>query len=347
MDNFILLPKPYLRRSIPSEKIAIDLKVSAELRRILTLLPIKKTDIGIQHDFDLHKITEPNLSNFNPLGNISKKAKIEHVSEATMPNKKEKANQTKNVKMGSSKSLRSDTISNIPTGNISIGYNCPLTFSSTLDYERIIGTVFSTFVWYFVPPDVNGDYNVLNDGIALGIYSKHKDVLTTKEVVKWHWDTSIYNNLNYPTVKFKIAVLRYDDNMPGSSALSDEIIANFGLSPCINIHSMNLSTTNSNGGYPSIKGGDHGTEPILNVYLNSPASPDGQVVYVSIAEVSNINPSAWINAGMGQFTIPGGQTFGQCSGIVGSRKVMSTKDVHVRASINGVEGSCTLRITKN
>lgn len=340
-----LLPKPYLSRSIPAEKIAIDQRVNAELRRILTLVPVKKTDMAIQHEFDLHKINPPNSNTFKPISEISKKQKVDSIAETTTTTKKVKPKQTESIILGSTQSLRSDTISNTPAGNFPIGYNCPLTFTSKLDYERIFGTIFSTFVWYFVPPDVNGDYNVLNNGIALGIYSKHKDTLSTEEVVKWHWDRDIYNILNYPTVKFKIAVQRYDDNMPGSIALSDEVIANFGLSPCIYIHSMNLSTTHSNGGYPSIEGGDHGTEPTLNVYLNSPAPPNGQVIYLSLAGVGNTNPCAWIFPGASQVVIPGGQTHGQWSGILGSRKVYTTKDIHVRAAVNGVEGSCTLRIT--
>lgn len=351
MDNFILLSKPYLNRSIPSEKKIIDQRVNAELMRVRKLLPINKSDLTIRHGSDLKELIPENPIKPQPeINTLDKRKAMESLSLTSKKSKKKSTKKSADnaTKLPvTSKIFSSDTISNDPNENFSIGYNCPLTFTSKLNYQRVWGTVISTFVWYFVPPDNNGNYIVQTNGIVLGYYSKDKNVLTTEEVVKWHWDHDLYNKLSFPFVKFKIAVIRYDNGTPGGSTLSEEVIVTFNNDPCIHIHSMDLSSSDSNGGYPAIKGGNHGTNPTLSVYLNSPAPPSGQTVTLEVIGAGDINPSAWINSGKEQVVIPGRQIYGQWDGIIGSRKVRTTKDIHVKAKVNGSEGVSTLRIIKD
>jgi hypothetical protein len=348
MNNFILLPKPYLRRSIPAEKLLIDQKINSEINRVRRLMKFETTEMASHQirNFENLKAIESTLP--VPATNVVIKGKSQMKTSKTLEQTKDmSANQVTSNLSNINKLTISDFITNTPNGNFSIGYICPLTFTSKLDYQRIWGTVTSTFVWYFVPQDGNGNYLVDTNGILLGYYSQNKNVLTTEETVKWHWDYDLYNLLNFPTVKFKIAVKRFDNGMPGGSTLSDEIVITFNNAPCININSMNISASNSDGGYPSIKGGDHGSEPTINVYLDAPAPPTGQIVNLSITGAGNVNPVAWINNGNAQKVISGGQTHGQWDGIIGSRHVYSTKDIHVVANVNGVDGVSTLRVTKN
>ncbi|PIF47649.1 hypothetical protein CLU96_4716 [Chryseobacterium sp. 52] len=342
MDNFILLPKPYLNRTIPSEKVLIDQKINAELSRVRKLLPPEKADIEVRHDLGIKDLKAEEATKPIQISNFPLKGELLPIMEINKVITKRTADNLVNK----SKKVTSDSISNDPNGNFSIGYICPLAFTSKLDYERIWGLVISTFFWYLVPPDNAGNYLIDKNGILLGMYSKDKNVLTTTETVKWHWDHDLYNKLSFPTVKFKIGVHRFDNGMPGNIVFSDEINVTFGSTPCINIHSTNVSASHSDGGYPSIKGGDHGTEPTISVHLNAPAPPGGQKVSLSVTGVGDTNPSAWITSGNEHVVIAGGQTYGQWSGIIGSRKVMTTKDIHIVAGVNGGESVSTLRITK-
>lgn len=274
MDNSILLPKPYLNRAIPSEKALIDQKINAELSRVRKLLPPEKADMEVHHDLDIKNLKAEEAIQPIQISSFPLKEKLLPI----MGINKVLTTRTANNLSSKSRTVSSDSISNEPNGNFSIGYICPLTFTSKLDYERIWGLVTSTFVWYFIPPDNNGNYLIDKNAILLGFYSKDKNVVTTKETVKWQWDHDLYNKLSFPTVKFKIGVHRFDNGMPGSITLSDEINVTFDKTPCINIHTTNVSASHSDGGYPSIKGGDHGTEPTISVYLNAPAPPNGQTV---------------------------------------------------------------------
>jgi hypothetical protein len=182
MDNSILLPKPYLSRAIPAERVLIDQKVNAELKRVRILQPMDKNNNHIQHSLD--------VKNF-PVSDVGK-PKVDKVSFTRVENamklpdtvvqaKVMKVSRDTGALLKKAKSVSSDSISNQPNGNYSIGYICPLTFKSILDYERIWGLVTSTFVWYFVPADSKGDYIISNNGILLGMYSGDKNTITTKE----------------------------------------------------------------------------------------------------------------------------------------------------------------------
>lgn len=100
------------------------------------------------------------------------------------------------------------------------------------------------------------------------------------------------------------------------------------------LHSVSLNTS-------SVKGGSSCNDIVITVYLDGPARPDGQEVYLSSNDQSN--------AGVfdpGHFTIPGGQTSGSASCFMGTEKVMSTKDITITVSVNGQPGYVHLKVTR-
>ena len=243
----------------------------------------------------------------------------------------------------------SDTLKNSPSGAITTGYNCIVNFETTLDY-KFGNSKYDLLVWYIVFEDIGGNYNYLSDGYKISsIVSVKKPLFESKTIGKWPMIFDIYAKCTYPTARFKVVVQKYMDGNPvvDGVVVSDIVTVNFDSTQnCVYIHDMGLTASNSDGGYPSIKGGDHDTEPTVYINLNSPAPPDGQSINFEITQANSANAEAWINPGAGQLTIGGGQTHGEWSGVVGSRKVAANKDVHVKATVNGVPAVATLRITK-
>jgi hypothetical protein len=99
------------------------------------------------------------------------------------------------------------------------------------------------------------------------------------------------------------------------------------------LNSVKLNTT-------SVKGGNNGKDPTLTVYLDGPAPPCGQVVYLSTS-----NNVARIT-GSGNFTIPGGQTSGAISWFLGTRNVLVNRSVNIIVTVNGQEGYAGLTVRK-
>lgn len=103
--------------------------------------------------------------------------------------------------------------------------------------------------------------------------------------------------------------------------------------PIPHLHSMSLNIS-------SVKGSQNGTQPTLTVYLDGPAPPNGQNVYLS---TSNIH-LAWL-LGTNVIFIPPGQTSGAISWFLGTKNVNTTRTVDIIASVNGVAGHSTLTLT--
>jgi len=354
MDYHLNFPPPYLCRKNLADRVIIDKKIQAELKRIRLLLPANQAKVKIQgninlkdtslhpHDTDI-KSTEAKISldlkkQFTviatPMEKLAAPIQLKaftKIDAAAAPNSQRTA---------------SDTVTNSPAGTSTIGYNCTIAYTTTLDFEAFSGS-YSSSVWYVVFEDIGGLYDYESDGYPLGdIITIKKPPFKSKAIGTWTMHFDMYAKCTYPTTRFKVVVVEYKDGKLSDTISSDVITINFNGNNCINIHDMGLIASNDNGGYPAIKGGDHGTQPTLYVNLNSPAPPDGQNIYLGVTVPTNANPEAWINDGMGQVRIDGGQTHGEWSDFLGSRHVSGTKDIHVKAAVNGVEGVSTLRITK-
>lgn len=100
------------------------------------------------------------------------------------------------------------------------------------------------------------------------------------------------------------------------------------------LHSVSLNTA-------SVVGGSSCNDIVITVYLDGPARPEGQEVYLSSSNQSK--------AGIfdpGHFTIPGGQSSGSASCFMGTEKVKETKDVIITVSVNGQPGYVHLNVTR-
>lgn len=224
-------------------------------------------------------------------------------------------------------------LSVIPNGTINLGYNCDADFTASVIFSPLIppGNI-STFTCDIIFDNSNKFY--------IGTHTLVESPLPKLAVkFKWKMYYGVYGTQGYPSLKFKIVVSHAINGLPGEILTSETITINFTSTPCINIHNMYLSEG-------SVKGGDHGTAPVLYVNLNTPAPPGGQPVFLSVTGTTNNNPQAWINSGVGVLTIPGGQTHGEWSSFLGSRKVNANWDIHIKAVVNGKEGVAPLTIRK-
>jgi hypothetical protein len=100
------------------------------------------------------------------------------------------------------------------------------------------------------------------------------------------------------------------------------------------LNSVSLNTS-------SVKGGSSCSDIVITVYLDGPARPDGQEVYLSSSDQSN--------AGIydpRHFTIPGGQTSGSASCFMGTESVLFEKDVTITVNVNGQPGYVHLKVTR-
>jgi hypothetical protein len=345
MDYNINFPRPYLYRKYLSQRATIDAKIKKELKRVKLLLSVKMSEMILDKNLnvaDMFFIPTDNLD----LKNETKK-QLDSISISPKLEGKNISIKTKNAKLIANKKASSDTLTNIPNGTSTIGYNCTIDYVTTLDFQPFSGS-YNSLQWYVVFKDIGGNYDYLSDGYSLGdIITVKKPIIQSKINGSWTMNFDMYATSTHPTTSFKVFVEQYIDGRLNDVISTDEVTINFSGFNCINVMDMGLSTTNGNGGYPAIKGGDHGTEPILYINLNSPAPPDGQTVYLSLTGISIVNEEAWLTSGNDQVTIGGGQTQGQWSGFLGSRHVLFTKDIHVKATVNGVAGVSTLRITKN
>lgn len=354
MDYYIEFPRPYLTRKNPSERAIIDKRLNNELRRISRLLPIQVKNLQINSDLitEIKKISDETFNGDINLNDVSLNNKnIEAIIDKKFEINKSPFAKQKNLTTIDSnikQRVSSDTISNNPNGTITIGYNCTIDFVTTLDFKPFSGS-YETLKIYVVFEKSSGQY-FFEEGYEISQFTKEKPFLQSLVKCKWTMDFNMYVGTTYPTSKLKVVVEEYVDSKKTDTIWSDVLIVNFSGQNCINIHDMGLIASNSDGGYPSIKGGDHGNEPTLFINLDSPAPPDGQTIYLEITGVTNTNPSAWINSGYSQVKINSGQTHGEWTGFVGSRKVLSTKDIHVKAKISNPIGNSigvsTLRITR-
>jgi hypothetical protein len=367
MDYNFNFPPPYLCRKNLSDRTIIDKKIQDELLRIKILLrkEIKLGAVINQSIGHIKNIVTPfneevPTTKHNDINNQISETK-KHISNNALDSqvdKKESASlfQAKstseiinNENPTNQKAGMNSSLTIVPNGASTIGYNCTIDYITTYDYAAFGGS-YDSLKWYVVFENNGIFYDYKTNGYSINdITTLTKPPFQSKVNFKWTMHFDMYATATYPTSRFIVVMERYTNGntTPAEVLTTDVVTINFSGTNCINVHDMGLSASHSDGGYPSIKGGDHDSEPTLYVNLNSPAPPDGQTVYLAVTGVSNSNPAAWINSGMEQVTISGGQTHGEWSGFLGSRHVLTTKSIHVKATVNGVDGVATLRITRN
>jgi hypothetical protein len=221
-----------------------------------------------------------------------------------------------------------------PQGNVSMGFNCKMTFHVTNDLEC------PDVYWYlnFKNP-ITGQYDMVAQYI-----SQTSNPDPTDEMY-FEIDFSTYNTAAYAaangTASFKVygQGYVYTSNgtvLPSASATSNEVILNFNAPPCISVYSIDLSEN-------TFVGGKNDHEPTMTVAIDAPAPPGGQRIDLG---VSNGNLAEIM--GDGYFVIPAGQTSGSISWFLGTRKVYSDKsfDILVKASGSTHEGHAKIYLHK-
>jgi hypothetical protein len=91
----------------------------------------------------------------------------------------------------------------------------------------------------------------------------------------------------------------------------------------------------------SVKGGSSCNDIVITVYLDGPARPGGQVVYLSS---SNQQKAGIFDPKY--FTIPEGQTSGSASCFMGTKSVTVDKTVTITVTVNGQPGYVNLNVTR-
>lgn len=228
-------------------------------------------------------------------------------------------------------------VSVTPNGTVPLGFNCRRTFTATANLSNVV----THTVWNLLMKDpATGKFEQIFFMGGISTVTKKSDIAK----IKFDHDFSTYRDSAYAssnkTAVFVVECRPYclfDELAPSQT---EEVTLDFTATSCIGIHSVALSTN-------SVTGGANGQEPVLTVALDAPAGPGGQEVALS---VNNTNLGNIM--GSGSFVIPQGQTSGQISWFLGTRRVYSTgKSITIKAELVSPGGNsgpayATVSLTK-
>lgn len=318
-----LLP-PYLRYSVPAERAQIEARIRAVKRKRLLSGPTMEADSKIIDGlvvgsnasgpgFDGTSIS----ASANP---VVKGRNIETLSPG-QPTTRSGAIQTRTGK----KVTASASI--IPDGVVSLGWYCPTEFR----VNCATGQTGTDYIWslecgqerFHLGENNDGKLYFLLDGQTYGLGAQA-------------------SNGSLP-VKVICDITSHSDP-PHSIELP--VTLNFiNQSPCISLLSASFPDEQD----PcELVGDDHGQRPKIRVNLTAPAGPSGQTVFLIMDDPHNPLVGRWASAGIDSFVIPFGQTSGEWERFLGTRKVLSTKTISIRARVNQQESQpLEIKVKKN
>jgi hypothetical protein len=213
----------------------------------------------------------------------------------------------------------------VPGGKVEIGWYCETEFRATL-----LGAQNLWCTWYIESGSVTQYLGTTGGGVVWFLLNGASYFLYPV-------------NMNDPSSSFRI---RCDYGaMPLLEAYSDYVVLNYEPyqnSPCVSLKQASFVGEDS----PCrIKGDDHDARPRLRVEIDHPAGPSGQLVSLIMDDPHSPTVGRWL--GRNYLVIPYGQTSVEADGIVGTRKVTSTKTMSIRARVNGRESApLTMEVTR-
>jgi hypothetical protein len=206
-----------------------------------------------------------------------------------------------------------------PDGTVLLGFNCRRTFQASAPLSAEV----THTVWNLLMKNQqSGQYEQIFFMGGVSALTKKTDAGR----IKFDHDFTSYRDAAYAspnkTAQFIVEVRPFCLFDELASGKTDPVTLDFSPTSCIGIHSLGLDKD-------SVTGGNNGSSPTLTVALNAPAGPGGQKVALSVddANLGNIMGSGW-------FMIPQGQTSGQISWFLGTRRVYSTgKAIKIKAEL--------------
>lgn len=213
------------------------------------------------------------------------------------------------------------TLTVTPNGTVPMEYYCPTDFQAEVS-----------------APANYSEWSIAFDGENL---NRNLGISNSKKV-SFTIDGPTYNLAALASttgsVTFRVTVMSQYLGVTTAQLTSAPITLKFGPSPCVSMINADLNTT-------SLKGDDHGHEPTLTVYLDNPAPPGGQRVYLEIIESNQ--PKVGRFLGNNYFDIPAGATSGTSNWFLGTRKVYGNKSIILRVKVHGVYKDFYINVTKN
>lgn len=324
-----LMP-PYLRYSVPAERAQIEARIRAARKKWALASP-KQADQGNLVDGLLVASEPSGPPRGGGLASSRASALVERrVAARAVENLPPAQPATKNpaIQTGTSAAKMATAPSSIvPDGVVSLGWYCPTEFK----VNCATGQTGMGYIWSLWCGPEKFDLGENNNG-----------------TLYFHLDGNTYNlgaKASNGTLQVKVVCEVVPNNDPEYTVELPVTLNFVNQPPCISLQSASFPDEQ----HPcELVGDNHGQRPKIRVNLTAPAGPSGQTVFLFLNDPHNPDVGRWASAGIDSFVIPFGQTSGEWEGFLGTRTVLSTKTISIRARVNGQESQpLTIKVKRN